>query len=179
MRLSGFRGEESISINCIGQDVYPLAAGAALLSFVGENAGHAQNVVGMREHPGVDPPREALHDQAPGSRESSEFIHFEHDRPLKPFPQQHAHEHKVGVSFIKDGIRLTPQDWQQPKRERQVVKKLQHLKNQLRTLAAYVFPNSLKAACTVLFTKKWHHSSGLLWINPWRRYDRHFVSICF
>jgi len=109
--------------------MYACTSGTALLSFVRENAGHAENVIGPREYPCVDFSREALHDQPAGSRESCEFIYFEHDWALRPFSQQHAGEHEVGMSFIEDGIRLTPQDWQQPKWEKQVIKKLAYLKN--------------------------------------------------
>jgi hypothetical protein len=129
--------------------MYAFAAGAALLSFVRENAGHAQNVVGPREYPSVDPPRETLHDQAPGSLVSCELIHFEHHGPSQPFPQQHAHKHEVSVSFIKHSVRLSPQDWQQPKWEKQVVEKLEYFKCELRALAAYVFPNAMKTICTI------------------------------
>src|SRR5580700_11024673 len=121
--------------------MYAFAVGAALLNFAGENAGHAQNVVGPGEYPSVDPSRETFHEQAAGALESRELIHFEHHRPLQPFPQQHAHKHEVSVPFIEHGVRLPPQNWQQPKWEKQVVEKLEHFKYELRTLAAYVFPN--------------------------------------
>src|ERR1700722_16673802 len=82
------------------------------------------------------------------------------------------------MSFIEDSIRLTPHEGQKPEWEKQVVEKFEYFKEKLRTLAAYVFPKPLKAARTVRFAQKWHHSGGLEWINPWRRHDRHFVSLC-
>jgi hypothetical protein len=136
-------------------------------------------VIGPREYPCVDFSREALHDQAAGSRESCEFIYFEHHWALQPFSQQHAAEHEVGMSFIEHSIRLAPQDWQQPEWEKQVVEKLEYLKNELRTLATYVFPKSLEPACMTRFAQKWHHSGGFQWIYAWRGYHRHFVAIGF
>jgi hypothetical protein len=86
------------------------------------------------------------------------------------------------MSFMEDRIRLPPHDWQKPEWEIQVVEKFEYFKEKLRTLAAYIFPKSLKAACTIRFAQKWHHSSGLEWIYAWRGHDRHFAAIrlqCF
>src|SRR5580700_2249942 len=75
-RLTGLQAPESIWINRIGEDMYALAAGAALQSFLRKHVGNAQDMIGMREHPRVDASREAFEDQAAGSSESREFIHF-------------------------------------------------------------------------------------------------------
>jgi hypothetical protein len=64
---------------------------------------------------------------------------------------------------------LPPQDWQQPKWEKQVIEELKDFKCELRTLAAYVFPNAMETISTILLSQKWHQSSGLKWINSWGR----------
>jgi hypothetical protein len=81
------------------------------------------------------------------------------------------------MSFIKDGIGLPPHGGQKPEWEKQVVEKFEYFKNELWTLAANVFPKSLKAARTICFAQKWHHSGGLEGIDAWRRYDSHLVAI--
>ena len=86
------------------------------------------------------------------------------------------------MSLIQDGIRLPPQYGQQPKWEKQVVEQLEYFKQELRTVAANVFPNSFEAARTIRLTQKRHHSSGLEWIYAWWGYHGHFVTLslqCF
>jgi hypothetical protein len=149
--------------------MYAIGAGAAEPNFVREDTGYAHNVAGPRENPGIDSSRQALQDQTAGSLESCQLIYFEYDWPSHPFPQEDAHEHKVGVSFIKDCFGLPPQHRQQPKWEKQIVKKLECFKNELRALAAHVFPNALNASGAIFLAKKWHQSSGFERINAWRR----------
>jgi hypothetical protein len=149
--------------------MYAISAGAAQPNFVREHTGYTHNVAGPRKNKGIDSSRQALHDQTSGSLESCQLIYFEHDWPSHPFPQEHAHEHKVGVSFIKDSFGLPPQHGQQPKWEKQIVEKLEYFKNKLRTLTAHVFPNALNASGTIFLPKKWHQSSGFERINAWRR----------
>ncbi len=73
------------------------------------------------------------------------------------------------MSFIKYGVGLPPQDGQQSKWQKQVVEKLEYLKYELWTFAAYVFPNALQACGTIVTAQERHHSCSLKRVNARRR----------